>query len=114
MLIYKIFRAGEWAAFAQAGQTRGAPIDLADGFVHLSTGAQVARTAELYFAGVEGLKILALDADTLGTALRWEPSRGGDLFPHLFRALHSADVLWQMDLPIVDGHHVFPKGVLPE
>ena len=112
MMIYKIFRAEEWAAFQAAGQTLGAPIDLADGYVHLSTGSQVGRTVELYFSGAEGLKILALEAEKLGDDLKWEPSRGGDLFPHLYRALHMDDVAWQMDLPLVGGKHNFPKGVL--
>ncbi len=112
MMIYKIFRADEWAAFEAAGETTGAPIDLEDGYIHISTGAQVAETVFKYFSKVEGLKILALDPDTLGEALKWEPSRGGDLFPHLYRALKMEDIVWVKPLPHgVDGH-VFPDGVL--
>jgi len=112
MMIYKIFRADEWAAFEAAGETLGAPIDLADGYVHISTGTQVAETVDKYFNKVEGLQILALDADTLGEALKWEPSRGGDLFPHLYRALRMKDIAWVKPLPLVGDKHLFPDGVL--
>lgn len=106
MLIYKIFRADEWAQMQVAGATSGAPIDLADGFIHFSTAATVGRTAELYFAGIEGLELLAVEADDLD-ALKWEPSRGGDLFPHLFCDLKMSDVMWSRPLPIVNGVHQF-------
>ncbi len=112
MMIYKIFRADEWVALKAAGETLGAPIDLADGYVHISTGAQVAVTVSKYFSKVEGLRILALDSDTLGAALKWEPSRGGDLFPHLYRALRMDDVVWAKPLPLDGDGHVFPDGVL--
>ncbi|NIL97294.1 MAG: DUF952 domain-containing protein, partial [Planctomycetales bacterium] len=94
MLIYKIFRRPEWDAFKAAGQTAGAPVDLADGFIHLSTAAQVAETAAKHFAGESDLVLLALDDAALGEALKWEPSRGGALFPHLYRELQMADVVW--------------------
>ena len=106
-LVYKIFRAGEYAAFDRDGATRGAPIDLSDGYVHLSTAAQVTETAAKHFAGEHDLKLLALEADTLGDALRWEVSRGGALFPHLYRELRRDDVLWARDLPLADGQHDF-------
>lgn len=109
MLIYKIFRAPEWAAFQAAGTTQGAPIDLSDGYIHFSTAEQAGETAAKHFAGVEGLVLLALQASALGDALRWEPSRGGQLFPHLYRSLALSDVLWDRPLPLVDGVHVFPK-----
>lgn len=112
MMIYKIFLAAEWAAFEAAGETLGAPVDLADGYVHISTGAQVAETVFKYFNNVEGLRILALDPETLGDALKWEPSRGGALFPHLYRALRMEDVVWTKPLPLNGGEHVFPDGVL--
>ncbi|MFW5641250.1 MAG: DUF952 domain-containing protein [Roseicyclus sp.] len=108
MLIYKIFRAPEWAALAAAGETMGAPVDLADGFIHFSTAGQVAETAARHFAGETGLVLAAVDAEALGPALRWEPSRGGALFPHLHAPLRMADVTWHADLPLVDGTHVFP------
>ena len=108
MLIYKIFRADEWAAFESAGYTDGAPVDLADGYIHFSTADQVAETAAKHFAGAEGLMLLTVEAEDLGDALRWEPSRGGALFPHLYRPLHSHDLRDVTPLPLVDGVHVFP------
>jgi uncharacterized protein (DUF952 family) len=108
MLIYKIFRADEWAALQAQGETLGAPIDIADGYVHFSTAAQAQETAAKHFAGEDGLTLLALDADSLGEALTWEPSRGGALFPHLYRALRLSDILWHEPLPLVDGTHHFP------
>ena len=112
MLIYKIFRADEWATMQADGQTLGAPVDLSDGFVHFSTAEQAAETAAKHFAGAEGLVLLAVEADTLGEALKWEVSRGGALFPHLYREIHMTDVLWAKDLPLVDGVHQFPKDMV--
>lgn len=109
MLIYKIFRADEWAAFQAAGSTRGAPIDLTDGYIHFSTAEQAAETAAKHFAGVEGLYLLALDADTLGEALKWEVSRGGAKFPHLYREMRLDEVIWAKPLSLVDGVHQFPQ-----
>ncbi|MBE1296945.1 MAG: DUF952 domain-containing protein [Rhodobacteraceae bacterium] len=109
MLIYKIFRADEWAAFEAAGSTRGAPIDLTDGYIHFSTAEQAAETAAKHFAGAQGLFLLALDAEALGDALKWEISRGGAEFPHLYREMHMTEVLWAKPLPLVDGVHQFPK-----
>ncbi len=108
MLIYKIFRAPEWQALVDAGQTLGAPIDLADGYIHFSTAEQAAETAAKHFAGVDGLVLAALEADTLGDELKWEPSRGGALFPHLYREMRMSDVIWSKPLPLVDGVHQFP------
>lgn len=112
MMIYKIFRANEWTAFEAAGKTFGAPIDLEDGYIHISTVAQVAETVSKYFANADGLKILALDSGELGEALKWEPSRGGDLFPHLYRILCMDDISWAKPLPLGPDGHVFPDGVL--
>lgn len=112
MEIYKIFRGDEWAAFQAAGVTDGAPIDLADGFIHFSTGAQVVETVEKHFADVDGLVILGLNSDPLGDDLKWEPSRGGALFPHLYRPLKMDDVAWQKPLPLGPTGHVFPTEIL--
>ena len=113
MLIYKIFRSAEWEELKQVGTTNGAPIDLADGYIHMSTGKQVAETCAKYFAGEKDLVLLVLDGDDLGAALKWEPSRGGDLFPHLYRQLRLPDIFLQKDLPLgFDGRHIFPAGVL--
>ncbi len=106
-IIYKIFRAAEHAEFVAKGETLGAPIDVADGYVHFSTADQAAETAARHFAGEQDLKLLVLEADDLGDALRWEPSRGGQLFPHLYRVLRSGDVISTHDLPLVDGTHDF-------
>ncbi len=106
MLIYKIFRGPEYADFAAKGETTGAPIDVTDGYIHFSTADQVAGTAAKHFAGQEGLMLLALEADTLAP-LKWEVSRGGAKFPHLYRPLKAADVLWAKPLPLVSGQHDF-------
>ena len=108
MLIYKIFRDTEWADLQAQGESFGAPIDLTDGYVHFSTAAQAAATAAKYFAGVPDLLLLALQSDNLGSDLRWEPARDGALFPHLYRVLRMADILWSAPLPVVDGVHQFP------
>ncbi|MEM7753229.1 MAG: DUF952 domain-containing protein [Pseudomonadota bacterium] len=106
-IIYKIFRSAEYAAFLSAGETLGAPIDLEDGYIHLSTGDQVKVTASKHFAGEDGLKLLGLESTNLGDALKWETSRGGALFPHLYRRLRAEDVSFVRDLPFEDGRHRF-------
>lgn len=111
MLIYKIFRAPEWADLRANGQTTGAPIDVADGYVHFSTMAQAGETAAKHFAGVDNLFLLAVDADTLGDDLRWEVSRNDDKFPHLYRDLKLADVVWAQPLPLENNVHQFPAGL---
>ncbi|QBX34415.1 DUF952 domain-containing protein [Paracoccus liaowanqingii] len=105
MQIYKVLRAPEWAQMQRDGQTAGAPVDLADGYVHLSTAEQLPVTLEKHFANVDGLVLLACTAEEMGAELRWEPSRGGAIFPHLYRPLAMADVLWSRTLPLQDGRH---------
>ncbi|MDF1621127.1 DUF952 domain-containing protein [Pseudothioclava nitratireducens] len=112
MLIYKIFRRPEWDAFRAAGQTAGAPVDLADGYIHFSTAGQVAETAAKHFATESDLVLLAIDADRLGPALKWEPSRGGALFPHLYRKLELSEVVWDKSLPLGASGHIFPEALL--
>ena len=110
MLIYKIFRRPEWEALNTDGETEGAPVDLADGFIHFSTAEQAAETAAKHFAGAEGLILAAIEADSLGEALKWEPSRGGALFPHLYAPLPTSHVLWEKPLEMTnDGSHIIPK-----
>jgi uncharacterized protein (DUF952 family) len=107
--IFKICSASEWAEAARSGTFRGSPVDLRDGYIHFSTAEQVADTAARHFAGIGGLKLVAVDAEALGSALKWEPARGGTLFPHLFGELAVADALWVKDLPLDDaGRHVLP------
>ncbi|PIE09325.1 MAG: hypothetical protein CSA72_13110 [Rhodobacterales bacterium] len=108
MLIFKIFRAPEWADLQADGTTAGAPVDLADGFIHFSTADQVQETAAKHFAGETDLVLAAIEADGLD-ALKWEPSRGGALFPHLYRGLDARDIAWHRPLPFENGAHVFPE-----
>ncbi len=112
MLIFKIFRRAEWDALRSAGQTTGAPVDLADGFIHFSTAEQVAETAARHFATESDLVLVAVEAAALGADLKWEPSRGGALFPHLYRALRLGDVVWDKSLPLGATGHIFPEGML--
>lgn len=105
MLIYKVLRPAEWAQFQAQGATQGAPVDLADGFVHFSTAAQLPVTLSKHFGNDGDLTLIACDAARFGGDLRWESSRGGDLFPHLYRALSLADVSWSRDIPRGDDGH---------
>ncbi|CAN5244777.1 DUF952 domain-containing protein [soil metagenome] len=107
--IYKICPAALWQAAVDAGIFRGAGVDLADGFIHFSTGAQVMETAARHFAGVSGLVLVAFDDLSLGPELRYDPSRGGGLFPHLHGPLDPKLALWAKPLPVgTDGRHLFP------
>jgi uncharacterized protein (DUF952 family) len=109
-VIYKICRADEWVEAERTGAFRGAAIDLTDGYIHFSTGEQVAETAARHFAGMAGLVLVAVAAPALGPALQWEPSRGGALFPHLYGVLTLDAVLWVKPLPLgSDGAHMFPE-----
>ncbi|MBO3758870.1 DUF952 domain-containing protein [Ciceribacter sp. L1K22] len=108
--IYKIVPEELWQPVRQTGEFAGAPIDLKDGFIHFSTAAQARETARLHFARQENLLLVAVDAEALGEALRFEASRGGDLFPHLYATLPLGAVLWEAPLPVgADGLHVFPE-----
>lgn len=106
MLVYKILRADEWAALQEAGETPGAPVDVADGYVHLSTAEQAPGTAAKHFAGADGLMLLTLDTDEI-QPLKWEVSRGGQEFPHLYGPLRMVDVLRVMPLPLGPEGHDF-------
>lgn len=111
MRIYKILTAEQWSALKVAGESQGAAVDLADGFIHFSTGEQVRETAAKHFAGQEGLMLLAYEAEGFGAALKWEPSRGGALFPHLYGPLPLAGIIWAVPLPLSAEGHVFPEEV---
>lgn len=111
MLIFKIFRTNEWQTLRAQGSTTGAPVDVADGYIHFSTATQAAETAAKHFAGQDGLFLIAAETDALGEALEWEVSRGDALFPHLYREMTLADVVWGQPLPLVDGVHQFPAGM---
>ncbi len=110
-MIYKLFRSPEWDALQADETTMGAPVDLADGFIHFSTAAQVAETAARHFADVEGLWLIAVDEASLGPNLRWEASRGGADFPHLYAPLRLDQVAWARPVPLVEGTHRFPDGM---
>jgi uncharacterized protein (DUF952 family) len=105
-LVFKIEASDVWAAALSAGVYTGAPIDLQDGFIHLSGADQVRGTLETHFAGRSGLLLIAVDPAALGDELRWEPSRGGALFPHLYAPLPMSAV--------VGTRVVHESGVLPE
>jgi uncharacterized protein (DUF952 family) len=109
-LIYKILAASEWRAAEAAGVFKGAGIDLSDGYIHFSTAEQAEETAAKRFAGQRDLVLVAIDAARLGPALKWEVSRGGALFPHLYGTLPTRDALWVKPLPLgPDGKHRFPS-----
>jgi uncharacterized protein (DUF952 family) len=107
--IFHICRAEEWQRAEGAGRYGGSSQDAADGFIHFSTREQVAGSAAKHRAGQDGLVLLAVNADALGPSLRWEASRGGQLFPHLYGPLPVSAVRAVHELPLgADGRHVFP------
>lgn len=108
-LIYKICPTALWNKAEAKGVFEGAPVDLADGYIHFSTAKQAKETATKHFAGVDDLMLIAVDAAKLGDVLKWEPSRGGALFPHLYDVLNLATVSWVKPLPLGhNGAHKFP------
>jgi uncharacterized protein (DUF952 family) len=108
-LIYHMCRAEEWAAAQRCGAFAGSTQDVADGFIHFSTAAQIVASAAKHRAGQDGLVLLTVDAAVLGSALRWEAARGGQLFPHHYGALPCDRVRRVDPLPLgADGRHVFP------
>ncbi len=113
MLIYKIADDASWAAAVIEGVFVGTADDKRDGFIHLSTALQARATADRHFAGRSGLVLAAVDADRVGSALKWEPSRGGALFPHIYGPLQMSAVMWTRPLPLdAAGQHVFPEEVV--
>ena len=109
MLIYKILREDEWATLKAQGETHGSPADVADGYIHFSTATQLPGTLAKHYAGETPLHMLACDPESLGDKLIWEPARGGDLFPHLYRRLTLADMQWSRVVDLTeDGHQTGP------
>ena len=109
-IIYKISDVALWNETKRTGVFTGSPVDVADGFIHFSTAAQVAETAARHFAGRGDLLLVAVDADALGVGLRYEPSRGGALLPHLYGMLPLTAVRWVKPLPLgPNGKHMFPE-----
>jgi uncharacterized protein (DUF952 family) len=111
-IIYKICTADEWAEATQRGAFTGSAVDLADGFIHFSTAPQVVETARRHFAGQSNLVLVAIDTGRLTGELRWEESRGGDLFPHLYGPLPATAAIDVIELPVQDGAHVFPRQIV--
>ena len=108
--IYKICPRSLWQSAERAGHFIGAPVDQQDGFIHFSTAAQVVETAAKHFAGADDLVLVAVNAKALGDSLKWEPSRGGALFPHLYAPLSLTAVRWVRPLPLgADSRHAFPE-----
>jgi uncharacterized protein (DUF952 family) len=110
-LIYKIVPEALWREAEPLGRFDGAPIDRADGYIHFSTAGQARETAAKHFAGQEDLLLVAVDPVRLGAALRYEPSRGGALFPHLYSALDLAAVIWIAPLRWDGTEHRFPEDM---
>lgn len=109
-VVYKITPATDWQKAVAANKFTGAPIDLADGFIHFSTAEQTAETAAKHFTGQEDLLLVAIACEPLGDALKWEVSRGDALFPHLYADLDMTAVLWAKPMPVgKDGLHILPK-----
>ena len=113
-MIYKILRRSEWKAAEAAGKFTGSAVDIQDGYIHFSTAEQVVETAAKHFAGQIDLVVLEIDENNLGENLKWEPSRGGALFPHLYSDLSVADVKSVEELPLDStGSHVFAERICP-
>ena len=111
-LVYKLVDRAAWEAAVKEGVFMGSAVDLDDGFIHLSSAGQAPETARRYFSSQADLLLVAFEADGLGTGLRWEPSRGGDLFPHLYGPLATSAALWTRLLPLApDGTPIL--GELP-
>ncbi|MBC7667182.1 DUF952 domain-containing protein [Caulobacter sp. DWR2-3-1b2] len=98
--IYKLLSADSWAAARAAGAFEGSAVDLADGFIHFSSGEQAQETAAKWFAGQDDLLLLTVEIDDADPALRWEASRGGALFPHLYRPLRTDEVTAERPLAL--------------
>lgn len=108
-MIYKIIDKDDWDRARSCGRYSGSLDDRRDGFIHFSTADQMVETAEKHFAGQVNLMLLAIEADKLADALKWEASRHGQLFPHLYAALNVSSVHRAWPLPLgADGNHVFP------
>jgi uncharacterized protein (DUF952 family) len=107
-LIFKICTQAMWADALEGGVFEGAAVDHADGFIHFSTASQVEETARRHFAAQADLVLVAVEAARLGARLRYEPSRGGDLFPHLYGVLPVSAVRWVKPIALIAGRHVMP------
>jgi uncharacterized protein (DUF952 family) len=109
--IYKVCTAEEWAEAQRNGKFVGSEVDLRDGFIHFSTREQLDETAAKHFSHLRGLVLVTVDADQLGPSLKWEPSRGGALFPHLYAPLDTAAAIWVKELPDGETRAAFLAGL---
>lgn len=109
-ILYKILPAAAWDEASAAGRFGGSPVDLQDGFIHLSAAHQVRETAARHFSGQEGLVLVAFREEEL-PAVKWEPSRGGDLFPHAYAPIETRLAVSVDPLPLEAGGHRFPAGL---
>ena len=109
MLIFKICSATDWQKAVINGAYAGSEDDLRDGFIHFSTAEQLPGTVEKHFAGQVDLIVVAFDSDDFATKLRWEPSRGGQLFPHVYGEVDVSLAKWRKALPLGDNGNVLPR-----
>jgi uncharacterized protein (DUF952 family) len=107
-MLFKITSLVEWQAAIEAGKFEGSSLDLKDGYIHLSTATQAQDTARLHFAGQHGLLLVAIAEESVAPLLKWEPSRGGQLFPHVYASLNPATIIWAKPLPWNGVSHDFP------
>ena len=109
-VLYKIMQQSQWEATQLRGMFVGSEIDLKDGFIHLSASHQVRETAEKHFGGQSGLCLVSVNSEKLGDILKWEVSRGGALFPHVYGQLSFASIDAASPLPLRNGKHIFPES----
>lgn len=109
-LIYKILSRSTWNQALKDGVFSGSGIDMVDGYIHLSDALQAEETAKRHFAGQTDLVLVAFNPNDFAESLKWEPSRGGALFPHIYGSIDPAKALWVKDLRLESGGHVFPEG----
>ena len=111
-LIYHMAHQSDWEAAQASGAYRGSADDLRDGFIHFSAGSLIAESAAKHRAGQADLLLICCEAEALGDALKWETSRNGIDFPHLYRALTPAEAVWAVPLPLDAARvHIFPKDL---
>ena len=111
MVIYKVLKEDEYVAFEQNRKSYGSPSDEVDGFVHLSTKKQLLGTLKKHFYGEKNLILMAVDSAKIQDSLKWEKSRHGQLFPHLYSTLSYDDALWFAPIEFVDNQHIIPSGL---
>jgi uncharacterized protein (DUF952 family) len=109
--LYKIMSRQQWENSRAQGRFEGSSVDLQDGYIHLSAAHQVRETARKHFAAQSDLLLVSVQSAGLGKTLKWETSRGGALFPHVYGTLPLSAVIGAVDLPLVDGTHLFPEDV---